>query len=325
MSDPRPQPLGVAQALSLLEIHKKIITGIDIGLHHYCDLTSNCPIAIQVRRVMLESKVTVEELQSLIGKADNIQCVYPVRDEDFPQVTAKIQLRIGNKTVSLDVEDLGVTDLVEAIENKRAELIYERGRLVTMGRDMQATYVNAIANVRKTKFLPQLQLFTPELLKYGVIVNGAGNSYQFFFPFIYSPAYTITNGVRYAISSENSKIITRECYLMFEVKEKRISPPIVFNREGRKMQHYHGDVTDCWGSVDYPREWDGTVKQLYNTMVVLTKSLITINLDSLMVREPAGMPHIQLLKDSMKKVGREGDIEGTAPQVQTAHWGRGGR
>ena len=53
--------MNLSQTVQALEANG-VVVALDCGVHGYCDINSNCPVAVQLRKFIHESGVTLEEL-----------------------------------------------------------------------------------------------------------------------------------------------------------------------------------------------------------------------------------------------------------------------
>ncbi len=90
--------MNLNETLKAMEV-KNIAVALDIGVHGECDINHNCPVAIQLRRIIQESGVTMEQLfdafASIEQRQDNF--VLPT----LPSVDCNLHMNIMGKDITL--------------------------------------------------------------------------------------------------------------------------------------------------------------------------------------------------------------------------------
>ncbi len=302
--------MNLHETIQSLE-QNNIQTALDIGVHQRCDINSNCPIAVELRRIILDSGVTLEQL--LEGYAASQGTPPEATAIELPQFNGRATIRVAGQSVVIDYSDTIRGQLGEGFVKKRLEFESMGNRMQVLGRSLYSSYLDQIYQLRNTKTLPQLAFSVGDLLKANCLITTDNTNYVFLFPRHYKPQWIITNGVRYKIADEDIETIKRNIHIAFTIsKESKILKTRVLGDSGRKLQHYHGnnwDDDDCWGNVPIPERWDKTLKSLSNLVTQLMGSLATVNKDSILVRHPDSMPRINDLFDRSTKLGEEGHTE----------------
>ncbi len=289
-----------------------ILTGLDIGVHGNCEIDSNCPIAIELRRVVREAGIT---LQQLVDGA----ALHQTRGDDdaFLHPTPTI-MPLDDLTVSIYGQDITLPmsrvigpALQSAIDNRMAMLRDADTTIERIGQAFRNTYREKVAALSKNKRLQQVAFDPEELRRTGCQVTATEGNYLFIFPFDYGAEYIVNNGIRHELSDAHKAQIARLGGSMtFEIThENKFSTLKVKKADFTPMDHYHA-VHDgnCWGSVTIPRAWNGTLRQVYALFKELEGSLRTINYNSLLNRHPEGMPEHTAIMRSATRLGREGDL-----------------
>jgi hypothetical protein len=309
---------------------KNIQVAIDVGVHSGCALDSNCPKAVELRRYIAGAGVTLEQL---LEGYEVISAPDPVRLDDItPDIEGRTSIVIAGQQVQLDLTNLINEQVRQAWGRRVANLQDMEGRIRRTGRGLYDAYLDEIRRSRNKHTLPQLSYSTRALIEAGCLITSGERHYIFLFPDIYNPQYLIKDGFRYKMSDEHIIQLQRPVYLKFSltpVERKFYVLPTLLTPDWEKFRHYHGRTSDCWGQVTIPERWDGTLTSLKRLNDLLMKSLITINLNSLVERQPPDMPHAHdtlLVRSTV--LGREGELEHPAPaqaEQPRQGWGAGWR
>lgn len=326
--------LSLQETVQALE-HKNIHIALDIGVHRYCEIDSNCPIAIELRRLMSEAGVTLIEL---FEGYEQMEVNRPDRDtiERLPNVTAELNLRIGGHNITLPIEDIAQEQIENAIRSKLDQLDTARRDTEQLASSLYQVYRSAVIEARRSRRLPQLSFDTRALLRHNPTINSDGQLYNLYYPMEYRPEYLYDNGIRYKIADRDVTAITRDAFLLVAIigTDYVFHQPVVLHDDGTtKLQHYHssrGGGGDCWGTLRLPQRWDGTIEAVNRIFLEYSRSLKTINMNSLFNQHPPEMPVISAVKSRATELGREGEIPNqaeevvtTQEQVRPAGWGRG--
>lgn len=279
----------------------------DIGVHQRCDIDSNCPVAVELRTLIRESEVTLQQL--LEGYATSQEDV-PALPIELPDFNAEVNLRIAGTQTPIDITSTVSGSLKRDIEDRLQELGYLKDKVRRAGMSLYQSYKDAIHEAKNTKQLPQLNFPIEEMVRYGCSVTTNGDYYLIFFRRMYQPEYIVTGGIRYKLADEDIQAIVREFLLIYTVsREGKIINVEGLDLEGSHFQHYHGRSYDCWGTVKLPVRWDGSLKQLAGTAYQLVAALKTINKDSIMQGHPPDMPNSDDIFARSTKLGEEGQLE----------------
>lgn len=323
--------MNLKETVEALEA-KNVTVAIDLGVHEYCTLDSNCPLAIQLRRLIADAGVTLEQLL----EGHEVVTNPPPLDYDLPAFDAHINLRIATKDIAVDLNDV-ISESVRALVKSKLEALNTAEATVRdAGVALYNTYLREIARQRDNHVLPQLEYSARELLNAKCFITSDSGHYYFLFSVDYNPEYLIKDGIRYKLSDRDIREIKRKAYVQVVITpENKITNVLLLNESGDKLQHYHGDTdNDCWGAVHIPQRWDRRLSSLSNFVRSLMGSLATINLGSLLVHEPLDMPDNEELMEHSTELGREGEleveeVEPTEPTERPGWgrtaWGRGGQ
>lgn len=309
---------------------KDITLAIDIGVHSHCDLDSNCPIAIQLRRLITDTGIQAEEL--LEGYAEVTTTPAPVSCE-LPTFDANIHLSIAGRTFDLELNDVISANLRFEIDRRLREIDRLKAGVTTAAYGLYDAYLREIRRQRSAQSLPQLSFSTTDLLRAGCMITSSGRDYHIIFPSKYKPKYIVKRSVRYKLTDEDAIFLLQKIYIKFIISQDfRFLRADVLNDSGAKFRHYHGDSThDCWGSVNLPIRWDGSLESLSRLATTLSMSLTTINRDSILDSSPSSWVHIDTLLARSTELGVEGVIntepvlgepQPTPTAQRTAGWGR---
>ena len=302
--------MNLQETLQALE-NKNIQVAIDLGVHGYCELQSNCPLAIQLRKYIQESGITAEQLFE--GFSSGIPTEVPVTPNfgDIP-VLANLTITIAGQHVRMDLSDQAIPQLRSWLDNIARYAGGLREGLTSSGSSYFRSYLHAIREVRKTPSLTLPKFPLNIALESGVITTQEEGRYAFTFPVVYNPQYAIREGIRYSLSSRHIEVLKRKAYLtMIYTPAKTVYIIKLLKEDSGKLQHYHGNIgQDCWGNIRHPN-WNGTLIQLVNYKKLLMGSLVTVNMDSLLNRNPVGMPSSEELRTQWTVLGREGELTST--------------
>lgn len=285
---------------------KNIIVALDIGVHQYCALDSNCPLAVQLRKLIADAGITLEEL---LEGYQAVTAPDPV-DNTLPQVDSILHIKVMGKAISLDMEDVVSGRIQTAVRGKLRELDSCRSDLGTVGRMLYQSYLAEIRKQRDSTTLPQLTYSISALLDANCLITSREGRYNFLFPVRYRPRYIVRRHVRYQLLNRDVRDLERDIYIKFIIGQNdAVLRADTITQNGRKFHHYHGnDVYDCWGDVSLPHRWDKTLTSLARLAYTLILSLGTINRDSILLNTPRDMPHVNDLMDRSTELGEEGEV-----------------
>jgi hypothetical protein len=308
--------------IDLLKFSHKIEMAISLGEHGYCSIMSNCPMAIKLRKMIEDMGMNVDTLVKDFKPVGSRPLLYTGTLPSVESIPAKLHLTFGDENVELDMTKFISSEAQVALENHISSIRNQNRNLLSYGQKLHSTYMAEIAKLRRTKTLPALEFSLAELAEYKMLAsaNTVNGVYVFYTPMTYEPQYLYDNGVRYEISDADKQLVRREgLYLSTSIlaETRQIYNNTILNSIGGKFEHYHGRGTDCWGSVKTAQKWEGTLRWIRTYTNLLVKSILTINGESLMTRQPAGMPAFADLMSRATKLGREGDIRRTTPLTST--------
>jgi hypothetical protein len=304
------------QVLDLLK-QKDIEVALNVGEHQYCSIQSNCPMAIKLRKMIEDMGLVLDDALKDY-KPDRVDPLYRV--PAINPVPAELTVTMGGEPVKIDMSRVITQEVKNGIESHFDNLRRRSEKLEHYAQSLHQTYMNEIYNLRKTKVLPALDFSITDLHKAGVYAgcSPVDNMYIFYTPMVYEPHYLYSGGIRYEISDEDKlRLYVKDLYLKSSILQRNMTfySHTIIRSSGTKLVHYHGDRSDCWGNVKIAVKWDGTLRNLSKVTHELIMSIITINGDSLMRRDPTGFPTYQQLFERARKIGREGEM--TPPVIAT--------
>ena len=302
-----------------------ITVAITLGEHSFCLLDSNCPIAIQLRRIVEETGVTLPQLLEGLDFPTAPKLI----SSDLPEIDGAVTIAIAGKRVELDLSSVIKSQIRESIWQKIQEVNDQARRVENLGNSLYMTYLREIEKARTNNVLPQLSFPISKLIKYNFYITAQGEEYVFISPIKYHPEYIVNNGIRYELLQEDKKELERDIYIQISIVSGKFVSILLLDDIGDKFQHYHGRNYDCWGTNKIPDSWDGTLESLHNLKMTLMFSLTTINYNSIMMREPGGLTEVGELLYKSTELGREGEMREPVPDQSAApspsrraHWGR---
>ena len=289
---------------------KGILTAIDLGEHQYCQLDTNCPLAIQVRKIIADSGITLPQLLEGIDAVQNPDKLF--KTEDIAHVSGKAEIYVLNKKMDFDITDVLQGDVQRAFRDKLNELEGTRLRLERLGQSCYNTYLSEIRRLRTTKVLPQFRATTAELARYGAMITEDEGNYVFLFNAEYNPQWIVHDGDRYLMSDRDIARAKRPALLKFSItRSGEVMAVLLLNPDGSNLVHYHGTTgMDCWGQLRFklPRKLI-TVEAVHNLKRIAQGALATINYDSLLNRSPQGMTPSGDVLANATKLGKEGELD----------------
>lgn len=302
---------------------KGIQVAIDLGIHTRCLLDSNCPKVIELRRLLDKAGIGLPEI---LEGYQQVIVPDPINwSNDGFQVDGKVTVRIAGLDVQLDLTNFIESQLNRSVREKLDTIKQQEDRVRELGQSLYRRYQEEITNQRRKKTLPQLPFSRDDIIRYDIRITSDGDNYIFFLPAFYHPEYIVRDGVRYELAEEDKANLKRNIYLSFSISRDNIFiSAVLLDDTGAKFRHYHGKSGECWGQIQLPNQWDKTLRSLDALKRSLIGALVTINYNSLLDREPPGMPHADKLRERSRELGREGVIEQleiTPPQ--RTRWGRG--
>ena len=291
---------------------KGIGIGIDLGVHSFCFLSSNCPKAVELRKILLKAGINLSEIVPVSSGSD-----FPVNTElpEIPNLST-VKIDLFGQQIELDVSSLVGHQLEQGTQEYLQSLTKTKRSLLGYGKALQGAYKHALKCLDEKHILPQLLVGREELLETTALITAEGENYLILLPATYQPEYIVTQGIRYELAEHHKAQLRKDCYLEFTIKgvEKTVLGVDLVDERGKFIPHYHGDRgKTCWGSVRYGAF--RSLTQLYQLAIQLIGALSTINGDSLLNRRPPDMPTYDELMGEAVKLGREGEIrQQEAPQ-----------
>lgn len=312
--------MNLRQTIQALE-QNNIIVSTDIGVHQYCDINSNCPVAVELRKYIHESGVTLKDLLEGFAAFQTSSPAPERAEPDYPEFDGQSTINIAGQTVKIDYTETIKRQLGSRFSDKMNELNSMSNRCRTLGVNLHHTYRDLYDRLKNTKELPQLSFGIAELIMTKCHITSDSNNYIFLFPRHYKPQWIVTRGVRHEIDPKDVADIERDVFIRIVVtRERKILHALLLHDTGEKLYHYHGTHNDCWGMVVIPEMWDGRLRSLDDLATQLIRSLATINKDSLMTSEPPDMPEMDDVFENSTKLGEEGQIEEREHREGGATW-----
>ncbi len=188
-----------------------ILTGLDIGVHGNCEIDSNCPIAIELRRVVREAGITLQQLvdgaalHQTRGDDDN----FFLRNTEIQLPTEDITFSVFGQDVSISLAQIIGPDVRVAVENRLASIRDANRVIESVGQAYLNTYREKVAALSKNKRLQQVAFDPEELRRTGCQVTATEGNYLFIFPFDYGAEYIVNNGIRHELSAAHKAQIAR--------------------------------------------------------------------------------------------------------------------
>jgi len=314
--------VNIEETIRALE-NKGVAIALDIGEHSRCGIDTNCPVAIQLRKLVIESGLSF--VQIMEGYTETTAEPLVNFNLDTSKVSGKTEVVIMGKKLEIDVTDMVNQSVKEALASKLTQIERETGRLASYGNSLHDTYVLEIERQRTSKSLRQFRASIEDLVKYEVMITEEEGGYVFLFKEHYNPETYVDGGVRYAINPVHAKRIARDCYLKILTNaEGNIVSTSLLDSSGGKLRHYHGsDRRDCWGNVNLSatKGKDFNLASMNKVRRMAMGAVQTINMNSLLNHTPTDMPTAEEVREKGIKLGKEGDMGATpATPVQTAGW-----
>jgi len=301
---------------------KDIQLAIDLGVHTRCLIDSNCPKAIELRKLIGEAGVGLPEI---LEGYQAMTAPDPINwSNDGFQIDGKVTIRVAGRDLELDLTQEIEDRLTDQMQRKLQNIRSQENRIRTLGQSLHNRYLDEIAAQRRTEALPQLSFPQEDLIRFNIMVSSEKNNYIFLSPSTYRPEYIVRDGIRYELSPADKKVIRRDIIFKFIInREGKFIQITHLDMTGNHFQHYHSRNADCWGQIELPQQWDRSLGQLDRLKIGISNALVTINYNSLVQHEPPSMPAIDRMLSRATELGREGRIEGQ-PEVIGTRIGTGG-
>jgi len=312
--------MNLKEVMDSIETIPNVSIALDLSVHQLCNFDSNCPKAIRLRELIAGAGIDMGQiLQGYAQITSQPALNRPITPEELiPNIDSTTDGRVGitvaGITQTFDFTDQIRQQLRRNLLERIRRIQVERASIGTIANSLYLAYTRAMYRAKENRVVEQLHFPIAELLANKVISNkGEGGGYDFFFPVTYEPGYLIESGIRYKISRADRERIRRDnLFLKITITSSKTfhDVTLIYN-DSRIFQHYHGSSWDCWGSMTLPSRWDGTVRQLQQIVHERMGSLSTINLNSILLHQPTGMPADEVLKTRATRLGREGEIRQT--------------
>ena len=338
----RPVESGGTMSLTLEQTKKElrelrsekypngVEVAIDLGVHAYCLLNSNCPEAIKLRRIMQDAEINTEEFVQ--GVMDKTSAPRPPVTYAYPVINTRGRIEIAGKPIDLDLEDCIVENLRRVFDRRVSEFQDNEHRVHSLANSLYRNYAQEVERQRHHHTLPQVSYDTRTLLENRVTVTSftgddyMRNTYNFIFRFNYHPRWIFDGSTKYELHPGDEQALQRPNWnLSIPVSDgNKVYCPDLLDEYGNKAHHYHGDDGgDCWGDTLLLAEWNRTNWRVIRDYVQrLENMLATINGNSLVTQNPAtvGFPEFNTLLEHAKILGTEGESSGT-PRPRQTRWG----
>lgn len=304
---------------------KNITIALDLGVHQSCALDSNCPLAVQLRKLIADAGITLEEL---LEGYQEVTAPDPVdMDRVLPAVSAILHMHLLGQEMHINLGEDATHEFGVAVKRKIEELEHGIYTLRGIGRTLYSSYLAEIRRSRDNGSLPQLSFTVTELLTANCLITSRDRKYVFIFPAEYRPRYIVHRHTRHQLSDEDAKSLERNIYIKFTINQNHnFFRADTITSDGRKFRHYHGNGQyDCWGEVTLPNRWDGHLSSLTRLNHTLIMSLGTINRGSVLDNDPPHMPDVEDLMENSTELGREGEVSEHPVEQPTRGRGWGGR
>ena len=297
---------------------QNISIAIDLGEHAFCNIDSNCPVAIKLKYMMKEAGVDV--LKLITDYADSLNNTpKPVTTYEQEPIDSNLTIHIGNQTINLDMKDWLTREAYKGVKDKIEYLDRNRDLYVSLSDELFKSYLRTVQNLKKSRTLEQFKASLTDMIKYKVQIfserTSTDNTYVFLFPCNYCPEYAYSRQIRYRIHEEYAEQLKRECYLKIKTNVNGVVQSVyLVDNKGFYQQHYHSTgSSQCWGDISFRMD-NFSLENLYRLKVMCENSLKTVNFDSPLTPRPTGMPTLAELRESgVTEIGREGVVRPQAP------------
>lgn len=291
-----------------------VTVALDIGVHERCGIDSNCPIAIQLRRIITDAEITLPQL--LEGFNEVVVEPLEIDEISLEDIDGTARVMVYNTEVSVDLTSFIHDRMQGGLRNRLSEIEHNQAQVRNLGYSYHSTYQEAMRRLRDTRTLPQRGYMIEAMIADPCYISALNGNYLYFFPTRYNPRYIVSDGIRYQLSDVDVERTSSSVLIRYTISvDNRILSSKIVGSSGGYFPHYHGSHRDdCWGNVIIPRVWDGSLHTLTVLTHTLMNSMGTINQDSLMDSEPGDMPHITELRRRSTELGREGERTGTTPR-----------
>jgi hypothetical protein len=308
--------MNLAETVEALE-SLNIQIGMDLGVHQGCLIESNCPVAVELRRIISETNIPMADILTAHGEITSNPPNSPSSlNFTLPEVSGIVNVSVGGSTASIDVSDY-IREQVERTLSFHIQRIGEaEGQLRRAGNSFFHEYLRSIDTAKKSKELLVPRFSLEQLMRYKCMISTDGSDYLYIFLVHYNPQWVYSDGIRCKLHPEHVKSLERNIGIVFPITSSgSIRTVYSIDEKGSKFSHYHGRAGDCWGNVTLPPRWDGSLRQLGLIAKKMEGALATVNADSPMQTHPPGMPSIGTLIEEGTELGREGVMESPPVEV----------
>lgn len=234
------------------------------------------------------------------SRAERIKLIFPephlegdIHLSDHPSVPLTLLMGGQVYTVSLSRRD----GSLEAEVARRAQAYAQQAQtfLASLRRD----YERRLEELWREQcdMAQGLGWVIPESLwQAGAAVFLSHHQLCYLLPFRYHPQFIMSGQTRSRITDPAfAQPRLWSLQLLLNPREMRLTS-VKLGKRGRggrwtRVSHYHGSRSyDCFGTWQYPCDWDGTVQWLLNFRDQYERMLETINADSLLNSHPRGLP-----------------------------------
>jgi hypothetical protein len=301
-------------ALKVLQEQYNMEVALNMGEHAYCSVESNCPVAVKLRKILIEAGIDFDELKTKIPEQVNDISIIDRAGVNLDDVTDTVTATVFGTEITIPVQNIIKPEFVSTVQNYIYNLKQKRIRLDSYAYALQDTFNNELAKARRKVVLPTLEIPFHEAAGVTILANNREEVYEIYVPTVYAPKLIYDDGVNYQLDeADRVKIERKNLYMRYRIRpDKVIVDTILVTDKGEGLEHYHGrSGHDCWGTVETMSKWDGSIKQLRQRTLLLERSLVTINYNSLLRRDPSGMPGADsvMSRATAHKLGVVGEIE----------------
>jgi len=313
------QTFNLFQVVKALE-GNSIQIALDVGVHGNCQINSNCPIAVELRKIIKDTGVDLAQL--LEGYAVTMAQPQPAIEYALPPIDGKVEIKVGGYPVPIDLTELFNKEVSQRWKRKMTEVASRDSVVARVAKSLHEQYTSRVRELDSARTLPALNFSAAEVIDAGCSVTASRGSYLFIFPILYEPHWIVNSGCRYEIIEDDIKAISTKAYVKISItRDRKITEIKLLSDIGYGLEHYHGrESSDCWGFVKIPETWDGRLESLKTLVRQLVGALATVNYNSLIQHDPVDMPGIGGVLSRSKKLGEEG-VMGDRESIGGGRWG----
>ena len=301
----------VVQALE----NRGLLVSTDLDAHQYCQFDSNCPKAVEIRRFMLEAKITLPDLIAGIAELTaNSNTIAEQVAQSITPVRETVDIEVYGQPLKVNVSEVIEGPLRLKVIQLMKELQDKGVKLKQLGKDLYSTLERELVKAREVTYLPQLEHTIPDMVKYQAMITSTEHKYyNILMPLHYRATQIVkrlnSEDIRYAINPDDVTRIEQDVYIKFKYLQDMTTAqkPTLFkvgsNDTLIPFAHYHGNMGECWGKMPLPPRWNGELRTLFLLKNKLEGSLRTVNYDSPYNREPSNMPTLEEIYDRSTPLG----------------------